>query len=78
MDDFDGRKQARNLGLNVVGTLGILDEAAEQGLLDFPAVLGLLLRTNFRLSPDLLRRLRERESIRINERAKKETTDRPE
>jgi hypothetical protein len=64
MDDFDGRSEARRLGLDVVGTLGVLDEAAERGLLDFPLVLGNLLRTSFRVAPDLLEQLRRRESLR--------------
>jgi predicted nucleic acid-binding protein len=72
MDDFDGRKHARKLGLHVVGTLGILDAGAERGLLDFPGALGLLLRTNFRLSPDLLQVVRDRESHRRRKRAGEE------
>lgn len=34
IDDLDGRKMARQLGLNFTGTLGILTEAKENGFID--------------------------------------------
>jgi len=34
MDEIKGRKVAKQMGLNVMGTLGVLLEAYEQGLLD--------------------------------------------
>jgi predicted nucleic acid-binding protein len=77
MDDFDGRSEARRLGLDVVGTLGVLDDAAERGLLDFTAALGQLLRTSFRVAPDLLEQLRQRESLRRQRDADKEKPSEP-
>lgn len=57
MDDREGVEEARRLGLNVTGTLGVLDRAAERQLLDLSAVLGRLRQTNFRIDPALLDRL---------------------
>ena len=77
MDDFDGRSEARRLGLDVVGTLGVLDNAADRGLLDFTTMLGQLLRTSFRVAPDLLEQLRQRESLRRQRDADKEKPSEP-
>lgn len=55
MDDRAGRAAARTLNLQVVGTIGILQRAAESGLLDFSAAIDRLQTTNFRFSPQLLR-----------------------
>src|SRR5215469_3608238 len=39
MDDREGVEEARRLGLSVTGTLGILDRAAEHGLIELaPAI----------------------------------------
>ncbi|HEX9668434.1 MAG TPA: DUF3368 domain-containing protein [Thermoanaerobaculia bacterium] len=57
LDDRAARKVARNLGLPLMGTLAVLDVAARQGRVDLPAVLARLAATNFRASPELLRRL---------------------
>lgn len=58
VDDLDARRVAQNLGLNIVGLLGILGEAAKRDWIDFPAVLNRLLQeTNSRLSPQLARDL---------------------
>jgi predicted nucleic acid-binding protein len=55
MDDGAGRAHARQLELEVTGTLGILEKAAQQGLLDFREALVDLSKTNFRVS-DAVRR----------------------
>ena len=57
MDEREGVEEATRLGLTVTGTLGVLDRAAEKGLLDLPDVLSRLRVTNFRVSPTLLDRL---------------------
>src|SRR5262249_26954566 len=49
MDDWDGREAALQRGLTVLGTLGVLDEAAARGLVDLPDVLTRLQATNFRM-----------------------------
>lgn len=47
MDDREGVEQARRLGLTVTGTLGILDRAAERGMIDLASVVESLRRTIF-------------------------------
>lgn len=54
MDDLDGRAAARQLGLAGVGTIGVLERMAETDLIDLPATVAKLQRTNFFVSPDLL------------------------
>mgnify|MGYP001620201544 FL=1 len=54
MDDLDGRAEARKLGLVVIGTVGLLERAAERGLIELPAVLIRLQRTNFFVAEELL------------------------
>ena len=61
LDDLDARRTAQNLGLNIIGMLGILGEAAKRDWISFPEVLNYLLQeTNFRLSPQLARYLLEK------------------
>jgi predicted nucleic acid-binding protein len=57
MDDREGVEEARQLGLTVTGTLGVLDQAASENLLDLPTALDRLSATNFRVAPALLSRL---------------------
>lgn len=73
IDDRDAVRAARALGLTVVGTLALLDEGAERGLiLDLPQVLECLTNnTNFRVSKttnqiiqDMLKRDQERQQGR--------------
>jgi predicted nucleic acid-binding protein len=42
IDERDGRRVARSLTLAVIGTLGVLEEAAVRGLLDLPRALARL------------------------------------
>jgi predicted nucleic acid-binding protein len=60
MDDRQGVLAARRKGFGVIGTIGILDLAAERGLVDLPAAVGRLRRTNFRRSESMLDALLER------------------
>jgi predicted nucleic acid-binding protein len=62
LDEKKVRRIARDRGLVVSGTLGVLDVAARRGLLDLPAALDRLEQTTFRASPRLLRLVRERHS----------------
>jgi len=57
MDDRDGVAAARGMGLRVTGTLGILDLAAEKGLVDFRDAITALARTTFRRPDTLLAEL---------------------
>lgn len=60
IDDQDGRLVARQRGLAVIGTLGIIVEAAEAGFMDLPATLLKLQATNFRVSSALVAQILER------------------
>lgn len=62
IDERAGRRAARNLGISIIGTLGILDEAASVGLLNFPEAITLLSATNFRVSSRLIQSLLDRYS----------------
>jgi predicted nucleic acid-binding protein len=57
MDEREGVEEARRLGLTVTGTLGVLDRAAERGLIELGSAIALLRQTNFRIDPRLLDRL---------------------
>jgi len=57
MDDRNARGVARPLGLQVMGTLAILEVGARLGHVDLPSALARLAKTNFRASPELLRSL---------------------
>ena len=54
MDDRKGVIAAERQGLNVTGTLGVLDFAAGRGLLDFTQAVSALKRTTFRMPFALL------------------------
>ncbi len=54
IDDLEGRREAANRGLPVIGTLGLLAEAARRKLLDLPQAIAALQATNFHVSPDLI------------------------
>ena len=57
MDDKDGRQAAAQRSLTVFGTLGVFERGAEQGLVDLPEVLTLLLATNFYASARIIQEL---------------------
>ena len=54
MDDRAGRNAAIHCGLAVVGTIGLLEQAAARGLIELPPVLARLRQTNARLDPELI------------------------
>lgn len=54
IDERDGRRAARLLGLAIVGTIGVLEEAAGRGLVSFPSVIERLKSTNFRVDPRMI------------------------
>lgn len=57
IDERRGAAVALGKGLEVTGTLGILDAAAERGLVDLKEALERLKSTNFRYPPDLIEAL---------------------
>ena len=54
MDDHQGRQAAKRLGLPITGTIGLLEEAARQNVIDLPSVLAALRQTDFSVSEAIL------------------------
>jgi predicted nucleic acid-binding protein len=59
MDDRKGARAAQRKGLRVTGTLGIIDLAAQRGLVDFAQAVEQLRQTNFRVPQAILGELME-------------------
>lgn len=57
VDDSFARRIAEERGLSVTGTIGVLREAAERGLLDLANAFQRLQQTSFHVAPALLARL---------------------
>ena len=57
VDDRQGRQEAEKRGIPVIGTLGVMREAARLGLLDLPATIKRLEATSFHIAPEILARL---------------------
>jgi len=57
LDETAARSLANQRGVKVAGTLGVLCDAATVGLIQLPATLDLLRKTNFRASPELWKAL---------------------
>lgn len=64
VDDRAARRIAVRRGLAITGTVGILEQAAERGLISLPTTLQKLLRTNFRIDADVIRQALERDRLR--------------
>lgn len=62
IDERDGRQVAKEVGLRITGTLGVLDEAASEGLVDARRVAERLRETSFRASSGLYQWLVDRHS----------------
>ena len=54
IDERAGREQAVKRGIFIIGTLGVLNAAAEKDLLDLPSALAKLRQTSFRASEKLI------------------------
>jgi predicted nucleic acid-binding protein len=67
LDERSGREAAKARGLAVTGTLGVLEAAAEQGLIDLAASLARLQQTTFRAPAILLEEMLERDAQRRQE-----------
>ena len=55
LDEKSARRIAAQRGLRITGTLGVLGEAALRRLVDLPAAIDRLRKTNFRCSPALMK-----------------------
>ena len=53
IDDHDGREEAARRSIDIIGTIGVLEEAAIRGLIDLPPVLAQLQATTFHGTPRL-------------------------
>lgn len=71
IDDRAGRNAAVGCGLAVIGTIGLLEQAAARGLLELPQTMEHLRRTNARLDPGLIRGALERDKARKQGRESK-------
>lgn len=59
LDEKRGRNAARERGLAVSGTLGVIDLAARRGLVNLREAVNKLEQTTFRASPQLIRSILE-------------------
>ena len=64
VDDGKARDVAIAQGLRVMGTVGVLEQAAIRGLVGLPEVLARLVATNFRLRPSILTEVLARDAER--------------
>jgi predicted nucleic acid-binding protein len=62
MDEQAGRQEAIRRGMRVAGTLSVLDEAEQAGLVDFDNAIADLQKTSFRVSRAVLAEIRARRS----------------
>jgi predicted nucleic acid-binding protein len=65
IDELAGRKEATSRQLRIMGTVGVLDRAAEYGYVDFRESVERLRQTNFQISEALITLLLEQNSIRL-------------
>jgi predicted nucleic acid-binding protein len=64
LDERSARRIASNEGLAVAGTVSVLEQAAESGLIDLPKALQKLRSTNFRIDPQYLQHALNRDAAR--------------
>jgi len=64
LDEREGRDRALALNLRVSGTVGVLELAAERGLVDLSDAFAKLRRTNFRIAPQTMREALEQDAHR--------------
>lgn len=64
MDDLEGREEAKRRAFSVMGTLRVLELAAERGLLDLPTALAKLQTTSFYAPAAIIREMLARDTAR--------------
>lgn len=64
VDDQAARRVAREHGIPVTGTLGVLERAAERGLLNLEQAIDALRRTSYRIREEVLESLLKRHAQR--------------
>jgi predicted nucleic acid-binding protein len=65
VDDMLARKEAIRRNLSVIGTHGVLRNAARLGLLALPEALSKLQETSFYAAPELIRSLLDEDADRL-------------
>jgi predicted nucleic acid-binding protein len=63
-DETLAREEAKRRNVSVIGTLGVLRNAARANLLRLPEALSKLQQTNFYVAPELIRSLLEEDALR--------------
>jgi hypothetical protein len=66
IDERKGRRVATNEGLNVIGTMTVLELAAEWRLIELKPVIEALRKTTFRISDQYITAALERDAARKN------------
>lgn len=64
LDDRNARLEAARRNLVVIGTLRVLEDAAQLGMIDLPHALQRLQQTSFRASAKLLQAMLDRDEVR--------------
>jgi predicted nucleic acid-binding protein len=64
IDEGDGYSAATQRGLRCMRTVGLIEYAGQQGLLDVPEAIARLRRTNFRIRPEVLAEVLARDAER--------------
>jgi predicted nucleic acid-binding protein len=64
VDEVKAYREAKRRNIPTLRTLGILDKAAERGLIDLTQAVERLRQTNFRVRPQILDQLLERHGVR--------------
>jgi predicted nucleic acid-binding protein len=59
VDDKQARQAAIDFGINITGTIGILDKAARENLLDLKTAIKKLRKTSFRIADEVVQKLIE-------------------
>jgi predicted nucleic acid-binding protein len=62
MDEQAGRQEAVRRGLRVAGTLSVLDEADQAGLVNFDQAVAQLRKTSFRVSQAVVSEIMQKRS----------------
>ena len=64
LDEAEARQEALRRGLPVAGTVGVLEKAAERGLVKLKDAFERLSHTNFHIAPELLQQALQRDAER--------------
>ena len=64
LHDGEARQAAKEQGLQVTGTIGLLERCAEAGLLELPSAISKLKATNYYAAPELFQAALDRDNVR--------------